>query len=716
VLASVADAKQPSWVEAMRSHRWQQAAELIDQLAASARAEPGTRYARARAALRLGDHARALKELDGLEQKLPLLRAEIQRHRADCQLEVGPFEDAARYFAERGDIASLGRTARALDRAGQSTKALAVVERALRALSKLRGNRQAREAELRALRARIAERAGRKSLAVSDLRWIATSVPASPHAEGADERLASIEPRLALTRRERLERAMSLAKAGRVERTERELELLAAARGAPVREADVLHARAWALYASRSDYAKASELLTKAAQAGSRDPVRDLFHAARARSRAQDDEAAIAMYQELARRYPKNFYAEQARFMAARLRYIVGKWDEAARDYTAYLARYGSKGPSSDAATYELAIAKLAGKKYGEAARALGKLAEAVERERDRPIEAAFLRELQAVALAGAGRRAEAVAGFRRVIAERPLSFAALASGARLRALGDAPPSVIAPPPSVGTPAPLKVELPPKAALFVRLGLDADAERELEAAEPAIRKAHGARSDEVLCASYGQLATAARRYRVGQGAARWSQLETAPSVTTRWLWECIYPRPHPGFVTSLERQYELPPDLVYSVMRQESAFVPHARSPAGAFGLMQLIEPTARRVAAELAVEFDAKSPGSHDPIENTRFGVYYLDKLLGMFGDRAELAAAAYNAGPPAVSRWLESGETLPLDVFVARIPYRETRGYVQRVVGNMARYAYLRGGEAEVPELDLELPRGLRAPADAY
>jgi soluble lytic murein transglycosylase len=703
-----------SWVEAMRSHRWELAAELIDGLDAAARAEPATRYARARAALRLEDYPRALEELRGLEQKLPLLDSDIKAHRADCQLEVGPYEEAARYFVERGDATSLGRAARAFDRAGNHDKALATVERALRAVAKMKGDRAALEAELRAVRAQAAEHAGKKALMLADLRWIAMSAPVSPHADGVDEKLASVEPRFALTRQERLERAMTLAKAGRVDRTERELQLLEAAAGPPVRPGDVLHARGWALYAARSDYARASELLEQAARAGSRDPVHDLFHAARARSRANQDEAAIAMYEELARRYPKNFYAEQARYMAARLRFILGQWDEAARAYASYLVRYGMNGPSSEAASYELAIAKLAGKKDADAAVALGKLADAAEKERDRPLEATFLRELQAVALANAGRRAEAVARFRSIAGEEPLSFAALASAARLRALGEPAPPLIAPAPSAGLPPPLTLRVPAKAQLLLALGLDGDAERELEAAEPVLRKTYGTRGDEALCMTYGKLATAGRRYRIGQGAVRASALDVAPSAVTRWAWECIYPRPYPSLIAGLEREYELPSDLVYSVMRQESAFSPRALSPAGASGLMQLIEPTARRVAAELSVDEDGAA--MRDPVLNMRFGAYYLAKLLDMFGDRVELAAAAYNAGPPAVSRWLESGEALPLDVFVARIPYKETRGYVQRVVGNMARYAYLRGGDGAVRQLELNLPRGLRAPPDAY
>jgi soluble lytic murein transglycosylase len=111
-----------------------------------------------------------------------------------------------------------------------------------------------------------------------------------------------------------------------------------------------------------------------------------------------------------------------------------------------------------------------------------------------------------------------------------------------------------------------------------------------------------------------------------------------------------------------------------------------------------------------------------HDPLRlrapayNVELGAFYLRRVLDRFGGHVPLAAAAYNAGPIAVSRWLETGEDLPLDVFVARIPYGETRGYVARVVGNLARYAFLRGGAAAVPSLDLDLPKGLRATAEDY
>jgi soluble lytic murein transglycosylase len=64
---------------------------------------------------------------------------------------------------------------------------------------------------------------------------------------------------------------------------------------------------------------------------------------------------------------------------------------------------------------------------------------------------------------------------------------------------------------------------------------------------------------------------------------------------------------------------------------------------------------------------------------------------LLRTFGEHPALAAAGYNAGPAAAGLWFAQGQQLPLEMFVAQIPFDETRTYVMRVLSNLAAYQLL-------------------------
>jgi soluble lytic murein transglycosylase len=247
-----------------------------------------------------------------------------------------------------------------------------------------------------------------------------------------------------------------------------------------------------------------------------------------------------------------------------------------------------------------------------------------------------------------------------------------------------------------------------------RLGLDGDAALALAVEERRISRAQAPRSGEALCELYGLLDVAERRYVLGQDAATRLGLDRAPGPRSRWMWDCVYPRPYSDLVTRAERELLLPRGLLWAVMRQESGFRSAVRSPVGAVGLLQLMPKTAERVAAEQGEKFDLQTlTHAHT---NVRFGARYLRRLLDGFEGNVPLALAAYNAGPLAVGRWLASGEELPLDLFVARIPFEETRGYVARVLANAARYAYLEGGEGAVQAPPLTLPKGVKLPEDSY
>ncbi len=700
---------------AMRIGDFKTAARVIDALPEAERQVPTTRYARAYAAAELGEHAACAEQLAALEETLTLLRTEITELRASCQLEAGPFDQAAAYYSAQGTSRDLLRAALAHERGGDAKSALAAAQQVIsreatrRAQAKKRERDKLyppslrREAEARLIRARLKRAEGKEPEAQADLRWVATEVPELAPASGAGAPAA-----VKLSAKQRYERALRFADAGDVEATEAELELLKGASGPAILERELVHARAWSRYVARR-YREAAPLLTKAAELGSVHAIRDAYYAARATSRAHDDARAIEMYEAFVKRHPGSSFAEHARYNAARLRYILGDWAGAELAYKAYLARHGARGQHSASARYELAVTWLAGGKPAQAEEALSALlADAKGRDE------ANLAQLIAVARLERGERAGAAKQLRGVIQEHPLSFAALAAAARLKQLGEAPPPPIALAAAPSSSAPLALSLPPKVRLLHEAGLALEAEAELGRQEASFRKAHGPRADEALCRAYEQLGSAERRYRVGQRAVSQQTLSRAPTEANRWSWECIYPEP---FSAAVEREAEknsLEPHLVYALIRQESAFRTTVVSPANAVGLMQLIPPTAKNVAQELDITYQPEL--LRVPAFNIQFGAYYLKKVLDQFSGSVPLALAAYNAGPSAVGRWLKTGHELPLDVFVARIPYAETRGYVGRVLGNLARYAYLKGGEAAVPELSLGLPGGVKVPDDAY
>jgi soluble lytic murein transglycosylase len=258
--------------------------------------------------------------------------------------------------------------------------------------------------------------------------------------------------------------------------------------------------------------------------------------------------------------------------------------------------------------------------------------------------------------------------------------------------------------PQGADPPALVVVVPPPADTLHRLGLEVDAEQALHDREGAVTMGAGGRAPEALCKAYGEIGRARRRYQIAQSLPS-ALFNAAPGPRTRWAWECAYPSPYADEVHAAEAAEGLPAGLLWAVMRQESAYDPDVVSPAHAVGLMQLMPETARPIADELALPSDDARLTS--PPYAIRVGARVLRKLLDQFHGSVPLAVAAYNGGADSVDRWMSRAPGMQLDTFVERIPYKETRDYVAKVMGNFARYGYLEGGEAGVPVVDLEMKR---------
>ena len=148
--------------------------------------------------------------------------------------------------------------------------------------------------------------------------------------------------------------------------------------------------------------------------------------------------------------------------------------------------------------------------------------------------------------------------------------------------------------------------------------------------------------------------------------------------------------------------------VVYSIARQESAFNPRAVSSANALGLMQVLPGTGKQIAKKFGFAFDRNRMLS-DASYNAQMGAAELGDVLESYRGSYILSFVAYNAGRGRVKQWIERyGDPRdpnidPID-WVERIPFSETRNYVQRVLENMQVYrAQLGHGSRLMIEADL-------------
>lgn len=136
----------------------------------------------------------------------------------------------------------------------------------------------------------------------------------------------------------------------------------------------------------------------------------------------------------------------------------------------------------------------------------------------------------------------------------------------------------------------------------------------------------------------------------------------------------------------------LDPDWVYSVIRQESAFMPAAKSPVGALGIMQIMPATAKLLSRSMRT----RAPSLQqllEPDRNIEMGTFFLKQLSDQFDGNIVLATAAYNAGPGRARAWQPDVTPAPGDIWIETIPFKETRDYVKNIVTYQAIYRHLLG-----------------------
>jgi soluble lytic murein transglycosylase len=166
----------------------------------------------------------------------------------------------------------------------------------------------------------------------------------------------------------------------------------------------------------------------------------------------------------------------------------------------------------------------------------------------------------------------------------------------------------------------------------------------------------------------------------------------------------VFPSPYKATVAEAASKVGIPTELVYSIMRQESSFNNYARSPADAFGLMQLIPQTAGEVSRTTGITWAAMDQ-LYGPNLNVSLGASYLRMLWDRYDGQFILSVASYNASEDAVRNWARTRFRGDAVEFIEDIPYEETRTYVRLVLRNFVFYLRM-GSERPIkfPEWCLE------------
>tara|TARA_B100000749_G_C18393439_1_gene451348 strand:+ start:6 stop:803 length:798 start_codon:yes stop_codon:yes gene_type:complete len=172
----------------------------------------------------------------------------------------------------------------------------------------------------------------------------------------------------------------------------------------------------------------------------------------------------------------------------------------------------------------------------------------------------------------------------------------------------------------------------------------------------------------------------------------------------------LFPFPYDSKINFNNAKQNIDQSLLISMAKQESEFFSIAKSRMGAIGILQVMPKTAKLVSKKIGINYNKKLLAKN-PNYNIKIASTYLYYLLEQFNGSLVLALASYNAGPTRVTRWIKTygnpnDEDIDTIDWIEKIPFKETRNYVQRILENYVVYQkVLQDREAEKQKNILQL-----------
>ncbi|MBV2167158.1 MAG: transglycosylase SLT domain-containing protein [Bdellovibrio sp.] len=161
--------------------------------------------------------------------------------------------------------------------------------------------------------------------------------------------------------------------------------------------------------------------------------------------------------------------------------------------------------------------------------------------------------------------------------------------------------------------------------------------------------------------------------------------------------DLLFPQPFSEIILAASQKSGTPQEFIYSIIRQESAFNPEARSPADAFGLMQLLPSIAKQLAKQNDLEY-REALDLFKPEINVPLGAFELKSLMKKYNNQFILAVSGYNANDSAIRGWLKTRYRDDSVEFIEEVPYEETRAYIKLVMRNYVFYQRLLNSDKSI------------------
>ena len=139
----------------------------------------------------------------------------------------------------------------------------------------------------------------------------------------------------------------------------------------------------------------------------------------------------------------------------------------------------------------------------------------------------------------------------------------------------------------------------------------------------------------------------------------------------------IFPLKYTKHIKKYASEYDLPASMVASLINIESGYDKHAKSKAGAIGLMQIMPNTAKEIATKFNINYNDEM--LYDEETNIKFGCYYLSYLLNYYDLNITNTLASYNWGLNNVNNWINNGN-VDKDGSIINIPVSETKNYLKK------------------------------------